>query len=390
MGEASAVNRTLYTATAGPVPADGRLPSGRGCRTRLPPLDGRRSAGRGRGAWLDHRRRRRARVPRRGGRRHRRRRRSRPDRRSPRPWPTRPARVAFAHGSAFTTEPLEAYAAEVGVHLPVDDPYLYPVSGGSEAIETALKIARAYHLAVGEPGRDVVIARWGSYHGNTLGALDLSGRLAAPPALRAVARAVRARVRGLPVRRRPPGRDGPRRPRGPRRRAGAGHRGGGGGARRGLRRRARRRGDAGRRGPAGRLLAADRRGLPPPRRAADRRRGHDRLRADRALVRVRPLGPATGPARGGQGGHVGLLAVRVRRRVRRDPCRGHRRAGRLRPRVHVLAQRGRRGRGPRGAADARGRSGWSRRARPRATGCGRCSRARWASTRRSARSAASG
>jgi hypothetical protein len=86
------------------------------------------------------------------------------------------ARVAFAHGSAFTTEPLEAYAAEVGIHLPVDDPYLYPVSGGSEAIETALKLARAYHLAVGEPGRDVVLARWGSYHGNTLGALDLSGR----------------------------------------------------------------------------------------------------------------------------------------------------------------------------------------------------------------------
>jgi adenosylmethionine-8-amino-7-oxononanoate aminotransferase len=86
------------------------------------------------------------------------------------------ARVAFAHGSAFTTEPLEAYAAEVGAHLPVDDPYLYPVSGGSEAMETALKLARAYHLAVGAPGRDVVLARWGSYHGNTLGALDLSGR----------------------------------------------------------------------------------------------------------------------------------------------------------------------------------------------------------------------
>jgi hypothetical protein len=86
------------------------------------------------------------------------------------------ARVAFAHGSAFTTESLEAYAAEVGVHLPVADPYLYPVSGGSEAIETSLKLARAYHLAVGEPDRDVVIARWGSYHGNTLGALDLSGR----------------------------------------------------------------------------------------------------------------------------------------------------------------------------------------------------------------------
>ena len=45
--------------------------------------------------------------------------------------------VAYAHGSAFTSEPLEAYAAEVGPHLPVDDPAIYPVSGGSEAIETA-------------------------------------------------------------------------------------------------------------------------------------------------------------------------------------------------------------------------------------------------------------
>jgi adenosylmethionine-8-amino-7-oxononanoate aminotransferase len=86
------------------------------------------------------------------------------------------ARLAYAHGSAFTSEPLEAYAAEVGGHLPVYEPALYPVSGGSEAIETALKLARAYHLARGETGRLVVFARWGSYHGNTLGALDLSGR----------------------------------------------------------------------------------------------------------------------------------------------------------------------------------------------------------------------
>ncbi len=85
-------------------------------------------------------------------------------------------RVAYAHGSAFTTEPLEAYAREVAPLLPVDDPAIYPVSGGSEAIESALKLARAYHLARGEPDRDVVISRWGSYHGNTLGALDLSGR----------------------------------------------------------------------------------------------------------------------------------------------------------------------------------------------------------------------
>ena len=85
-------------------------------------------------------------------------------------------RLSYAHGSAFTTEPLEAYAAEIGPRLPVDDPAIYPVSGGSEAIETALKMARAYHLAQGEPERLIVYARWGSYHGNTLGALDLSGR----------------------------------------------------------------------------------------------------------------------------------------------------------------------------------------------------------------------
>ncbi len=84
--------------------------------------------------------------------------------------------LAYAHGSAFTTEPLEAYAREIGPHLPLDAPAIYPVSGGSEAIETALKLARAYHLARGDAERWIVVARWGSYHGNTLGALDLSGR----------------------------------------------------------------------------------------------------------------------------------------------------------------------------------------------------------------------
>jgi adenosylmethionine-8-amino-7-oxononanoate aminotransferase len=86
------------------------------------------------------------------------------------------ARLAYAHGSAFTTEPLERYAAEVGPHLPVRDPAIYPVSGGSEAMETALKLARATQIARGESDRMIVFARWGSYHGNTLGALDLSGR----------------------------------------------------------------------------------------------------------------------------------------------------------------------------------------------------------------------
>jgi hypothetical protein len=85
-------------------------------------------------------------------------------------------RLSYAHGSAFTTEALEAYAKAVGAHLPMDNPAIYPVSGGSEAIETALKLARATQLARGEADRTVVFSRWSSYHGNTLGALDLSGR----------------------------------------------------------------------------------------------------------------------------------------------------------------------------------------------------------------------
>lgn len=82
----------------------------------------------------------------------------------------------YVHGTTFTSEPLEAYARAVGRYLPLDEPALYPVSGGSEAIESCLKLVRAYHLARGEPDRTVVMARWGSYHGNSLGALDLSGR----------------------------------------------------------------------------------------------------------------------------------------------------------------------------------------------------------------------
>ena len=85
-------------------------------------------------------------------------------------------RLAYAHGSAFTTQPLEDYAVAVARHLPLDGAAIYPVSGGSEAIETALKLARAYHLARGDADRWIVFSRWGSYHGNTLGALDLSGR----------------------------------------------------------------------------------------------------------------------------------------------------------------------------------------------------------------------
>src|SRR5512141_872865 len=86
------------------------------------------------------------------------------------------SRVAYAHGTAFTTEALERYASALAPHLPMADPAIYPVSGGSEAMESALKLVRAYFSARGETERWIVFARWGSYHGNTLGALDLSGR----------------------------------------------------------------------------------------------------------------------------------------------------------------------------------------------------------------------
>jgi adenosylmethionine-8-amino-7-oxononanoate aminotransferase len=85
-------------------------------------------------------------------------------------------RVAYAHGTAFTTDALERYATALAAHLPLADAAVYPVSGGSEAMESALKLARSYHVARGETERWIVIARWGSYHGNSLGALDLSGR----------------------------------------------------------------------------------------------------------------------------------------------------------------------------------------------------------------------
>ena len=71
----------------------------------------------------------------------------------------------------FSTDVLEAYADELAP-LPLESPRIYPVSGGSEAVETALKMARAYHLARGED-RYLVIGRDGAYHGNTRGALDV-------------------------------------------------------------------------------------------------------------------------------------------------------------------------------------------------------------------------
>ncbi len=85
------------------------------------------------------------------------------------------ADVAYVNGTMFSSDALEAYAEELAAIVPVDDARAYPVSGGSEGIETALKMARAYHLARGED-RHVIVGRWGSYHGNTRAALDVGGR----------------------------------------------------------------------------------------------------------------------------------------------------------------------------------------------------------------------
>lgn len=84
--------------------------------------------------------------------------------------------VAYVHSTAFNSDVLEEYASLLASKLPMDDPTIYPVSGGSEAVETALKVARAFHLANDEPERTVFIGRELSYHGNTVGALDVSGR----------------------------------------------------------------------------------------------------------------------------------------------------------------------------------------------------------------------
>jgi len=86
------------------------------------------------------------------------------------------SRTPYVHGTMFTTDALEDYAADVATLLPLEDARIYPVSGGSEAVETALKLARTYHLARGEEQRSLVIGRIGSYHGNTVGALDVSGK----------------------------------------------------------------------------------------------------------------------------------------------------------------------------------------------------------------------
>lgn len=84
-------------------------------------------------------------------------------------------RIAFAHTGFFTSEPAEELADLLVSRAPGNLDRVYFVSGGSEAVEAALKLARQYFLEKGETSRHRVIARRQSYHGNTLGALATGG-----------------------------------------------------------------------------------------------------------------------------------------------------------------------------------------------------------------------
>ncbi len=84
-------------------------------------------------------------------------------------------RIAYAHTGFFTTEVAEELASTLVADAPQGIGYVYMVSGGSEAVEAALKLARQYFVETGEPQRSKFIARRQSYHGNTLGALAVGG-----------------------------------------------------------------------------------------------------------------------------------------------------------------------------------------------------------------------
>jgi len=84
--------------------------------------------------------------------------------------------VAYVHGTMFTSKALEEHSQRMAGLVPIGNPRFYYMTSGSEAVETAIKFARQVHLGRGEAKREVVISRWGSYHGATLGALAVTGK----------------------------------------------------------------------------------------------------------------------------------------------------------------------------------------------------------------------
>ncbi|MDH3317836.1 MAG: aspartate aminotransferase family protein, partial [Gammaproteobacteria bacterium] len=85
--------------------------------------------------------------------------------------------IPYAHTAFFTTEPAERLAEVLIEQAPEGLGRVYFVSGGSEAVEACLKIARQYFDEIGQPQRKHFIARLQSYHGNTLGALAVGGNM---------------------------------------------------------------------------------------------------------------------------------------------------------------------------------------------------------------------
>ncbi|HCW85040.1 MAG TPA: aspartate aminotransferase family protein [Rhodobacteraceae bacterium] len=85
------------------------------------------------------------------------------------------AELAFAHTGFLTSDPAEALATLLAQHAPGTLDKVYFVSGGSEATEAALKLARQYFVEVGQSQRRHLVARKQSYHGNTIGALSAGG-----------------------------------------------------------------------------------------------------------------------------------------------------------------------------------------------------------------------
>lgn len=84
-------------------------------------------------------------------------------------------KLAYAHTGFFTSDVAEELADRLIADAPAGLDHVYLVSGGSEAVEAALKMARQYFTETGQPQRRHIIARRQSYHGNTLGALAAGG-----------------------------------------------------------------------------------------------------------------------------------------------------------------------------------------------------------------------
>ena len=83
--------------------------------------------------------------------------------------------LAYCFSSAFTNRPALELAERVVEIAPAGLNHTYFVSGGSEGVETALKLARQYHLLRGHPDKHIVIARWRGYHGGSMGAVSATG-----------------------------------------------------------------------------------------------------------------------------------------------------------------------------------------------------------------------